>query len=899
MILTMANSIEFEGELKLRFSSMVNSTRNAKPPTTMYVGVFAGATKPKPFQRKRPNLSRLPNGKLPSLHIMRNMALDLHRGSYKPCAQGSSRRVDIALQHIYDGVNTFPLLTVRGASGVANQWRSDSTLVIADECLLFRPRGTMSETKIEFSFDDIVDWSAIDNDSHRAGDSGIEIVSGSGDSVYFGVEFVRDVKHTFEYFWNKYKVSNGQGSNVKLGSTHGRPIVSVATLSGDLPPPPVDPSVAGQTEVVDQDGLIVRPGGKMAARRASIATGMIQNKEPKIVPPENRDVKPHWHKVVLHQGWLLKQGGVGVGSIKSWIKRYFVLYKTSQGHFLVYYSDFTECPMYTAEKNHRNFVDMAKCTFIRPGSNKQDNPDTPAHSFDLVTTEREWTLCAETQENAQRWLRLLTRAVDEDVAILPDEELVFKVKPKVDPLGVLPSTDYTTSLKVSAHGISVTTPSQNSKDAPGTEVEHYFWVYTDFYKWSLLQQSGKLALLVNVFADASFSRRIEYIFRNKDAQRLATAIEFFIEKFMTLMHIRLETTEGAFDDVPAAGADSGNAEAEADNQRLHKLNEEDVALEQQQYGQELDLLGLDMGEVSISNSNYGSPAPSAPAPSYAAPHHPPAGNVDPFGDAFGEAPAPPATAAAPPSGHHAVAAPTSSAAVDLFGDDPFGSDPFGASDAGMSAPPAGPKMAPPLTPQQNAQHRSWMLTAIAANGGPLYDDGTLQVATKIETRGSQCRFSFMYINQSPAAITDFKVTVTDAAGLMRFELGPQTGSRLDGLGRTTQVLMLECVKPVSQGPQVTFSYNDTLKGQRNSTIDLPIIVTSFNEPQALPAQEFGSRWQQLVNPGQEAQEVLKPSYPLVPNQVCNVLATVSSILLNILFADFHSRTTGILLLCFE
>ena len=84
--------------------------------------------------------------------------------------------------------------------------------------------------------------------------------------------------------------------------------------------------------------------------------------------------------------------------------------------------------MYTSEKNHRNFIDMAKCSFIRPGSNKKDNPDTPPHCFDIVTIERDWTLCAESHDNAQRWLKLLTKAVDEDVAILPDEEVVFKVK---------------------------------------------------------------------------------------------------------------------------------------------------------------------------------------------------------------------------------------------------------------------------------------------------------------------------------------------------------------------------------------------------------------------------------------------------------------------------------------
>lgn len=48
-ILTMENTIEFEGELKLRFSS----NARARPPSTMYIGMFAGATKPRPFQRKR------------------------------------------------------------------------------------------------------------------------------------------------------------------------------------------------------------------------------------------------------------------------------------------------------------------------------------------------------------------------------------------------------------------------------------------------------------------------------------------------------------------------------------------------------------------------------------------------------------------------------------------------------------------------------------------------------------------------------------------------------------------------------------------------------------------------------------------------------------------------------
>ncbi len=395
VIITLTNSVEFEGELKLRFNVTSNAHREFKVPFPMYIGMFAGSVKPKPFQRKRPNLSAIPSGKLPTLNDMRSIGLRAHKGSYAPCPAGESRRIAIALQHIYEGHNTFPLLSARGPPAVANQYRQDSQLLINDESLVYRPRGATGSaaSDVVVHFSEIESWNAIDNDNIRLGDSGVEVHCANGDFMYFGVQHIRDVKHTLEYFWNRYQAENGGKS--KLGSTHGRPIVSVHTLSGEVPPPT---PVMGQCEVVDQDGIVVRPGGKMAARRASLVEGKFSSTDPKVVPSENREVKKHWHKVVLHQGWLLKQGGIGVGTNKSWIKRYFVLYQTSQGHFLMYYGDFTECPMYTTEKNHRNVVDIAKTTFIRPGSQKTlIDSEIPAFSFDIITTERDWTLCAENQ----------------------------------------------------------------------------------------------------------------------------------------------------------------------------------------------------------------------------------------------------------------------------------------------------------------------------------------------------------------------------------------------------------------------------------------------------------------------------------------------------------------------
>ena len=263
-ILTLNNSVEFERELRARFAQIAGPS--FRIPSPMYVGIFAGPNKPKPFQRKRPNLSNLPQGKLPPLKEMRNAALDLRSGSYKPYPVGESHRFLLANQHIYEGFNSFKLVAVRGQSDLVHKFiGGTSMLFVFDDKLAFRPQGDRGNS-IEFSFDDIKTWRTIDNDGGAVSrDSGIEIEGLEGDRLLFCVNFIRDAKHTLEYFWNKYQTAHGR--RPLLGSTHGRPIVSVSTLSGEVPGGSIP---AGSSEVVDIDGIIVRPGGKMAIRASSV-----------------------------------------------------------------------------------------------------------------------------------------------------------------------------------------------------------------------------------------------------------------------------------------------------------------------------------------------------------------------------------------------------------------------------------------------------------------------------------------------------------------------------------------------------------------------------------------------------------------------------------------------------
>ena len=523
----------------------------------------------------------------------------------------------------------------------------------------------------------------------------------------------------------------------------------------------------------------------------------------------------------------------------SELLRVVVLYETSQGHFMAYYDDFTDCPLYTAEKTERNVIDLAKTTFVRPGSNKVAQPDTPPHAFDILTTEREWTLCAESQESEMKWLKIITRAIDEDVAILPDEDLFFKVKPKVDPLGNLCATDYSTTLKVSANGIAVWGTDANT----GLDKQYYFWIYTDFYKWSLLSQQGKLALLVNVFADSSFSKRNEFIFRTKEALRLSTAIEFFIEKFMSVMHVRMEGKEGV--DMPAAVGDGAQGMIQANHEEFDQ--HEDAA-------QELDLLNMDDG--------FGQSPASNTTPKPVANNADPFGSSDPFGAPVEEKPKPASKAQT----------------VDLFGDDPFGAP------APAPAPaPAQPKVAPPLTDVQLQQHKAWLFSSMTQNGGPIYDDGTIQIASKVELRASQARLSLFYRNQSGNAVSKFNLTLKDPAELTRFEAAKVPSSDVAAGTNGQVVVMMECMKPASPGPTLTVQYTDSALGDRDATIQLPICLTTFNEGINLNGQDFLAKWGQLAaQAGQEQQEVIKPSNPIKPEVILQALTSVSLLYISLL-----------------
>ena len=479
-------------------------------PSFSYLGMFAGPTKPKPFERKRANLTQLKQSKMPALTKMREIAVERHNGPERPMPMEFSRRTLIALDHIHEGQCMFPVFT---ASGPEILYCQNAVLVIDDEGLVFE-NDTLNEHAADdrrtvVLFENVSAWGIYDLGEDVV-DNGIQLECKDG-HYFFSVDDINNFRVCFEYFWNIHRTAVLKLS-AQPGTTHGRKVVGIHTLMGEVKAPAAP---TGNYQVMDSDGKVVKANAPPKRKKSFIerAAAEMFGSSKNIPTAQRGTVRPHWGKVVMHNGWLQKQGGM----LKQWLKRYFVLYKTSQGHFLSYYSQYWESPLYNPDRKERNMIDICKVTFLRARSKDRN---APPFSFDIATIEREWTLCADNNDDLQMWLQLIAAAVDEDVAIVPDDTLSFYVKARIDPSRRLDPNDYNTVLQVSTWGVSV------QKLMPmGTRTEIQFWCYTDFYKWYVMKQNHKTALSVQIFSEGNFKKKLEWVFRTPDAEKISTAIE--------------------------------------------------------------------------------------------------------------------------------------------------------------------------------------------------------------------------------------------------------------------------------------------------------------------------------------------------------------------------------------
>lgn len=359
-----------------------------------------------------------------------------------------------------------------------------------------------------------------DDDSSKVGARGQR-------RVFLGIpdEDLVLARNSMEYFWNVRRAELRLPP--KAGSTHGRCVASMVTLRGEVKAPALP---TGRTDPVDLNGVdvrvgqVVQPSPKRGQLNLLPSPRALLGVEKKRTLRHNAHARPQWERVVMHQGWLRKRGG---GAIKRWIWRYFVLYDTPQGHFLAYYNNVSDVPLFNEGRKERQLVDLCKVCFLRPEIGRQRPPpgmELPPNAFTIVTTERQWTLAADSRAALLEWLCMISVAVDEDVAVVHDGEILFEVKAHwaVDGGEYGPENAGTVHLgsmgmelrfgysEAVASSLAALAGHPKKRTSAGASYANNtrFWSFTDFYKWTIvLLNDGLPALAVQCFTDDKFEQK--------------------------------------------------------------------------------------------------------------------------------------------------------------------------------------------------------------------------------------------------------------------------------------------------------------------------------------------------------------------------------------------------------
>lgn len=572
IILKMAVSVELETELRARIrAGMRAAAANAVPgaptpplpPEFDYIGLFAGATKPRPFQRRRANLSPVvPDGALPSLGIMRKRAMEASNGLLKALKPGLSQRPVHALDYVHTGANEFPFLWWKGGGISGGRSSKAAALVLSFDGLVVNSSGGGAVGN-KLSYEEIENVRMINSDEGgAAGILALNLGKDSAPSEYgLGPAALLPAKTALESFVNNARTNRGPvAGKVRApieGSVGGRDVCRVFTLAGpaDPPPPP-----QRKLEIIDLNGSRLAAGSmlkfpkKPSARAKGAAGGgtlmaSLGGGDKKHKLESNARVVRHWEQAVLHQGWLQKRRG-GQAAVKTAMWRYFVLYSTPQGPFLAYYTDVTDIPLFCTTREERGLVDLATVQYYRPVSS---DPTAPAHAFDIVTTDRDWALGAETPAALQAWLTALGRATDQAMALCNEEESTFDCTCRHGQGGPSRSSPMAPSVfALSAMGAQLRESPGDGIDASSTPTVKTFWPYTDIIKYSVTTgpdcHTPNSAINLTFFTDEKFRNKQELLLTFQTAgaaARCISMIDYGIEKFMTTMHVSLEVEMAA------------------------------------------------------------------------------------------------------------------------------------------------------------------------------------------------------------------------------------------------------------------------------------------------------------------------------------------------------------------
>lgn len=128
------------------------------------------------------------------------------------------------------------------------------------------------------------------------------------------------------------------------------------------------------------------------------------------------------------------------------------------------------------------------------------------------------------------------------------------------------------------------------------------------------------------------------------------------------------------------------------------------------------------------------------------------------------------------------------------------------------------------------------------NSGVVFENGIIQIGTKMEYRAHQSRIVLFFGNKTTSRLTDFSVEIGEMSGL---QIRKQDHANTLGAKSQTKVnVQVMCMKPFANSPSLTVKFKAGTQ-QHDYVLRLPVTTFKFMAASPLNTMDFEARWNKL------------------------------------------------------
>jgi AP-2 complex subunit alpha len=191
-------------------------------------------------------------------------------------------------------------------------------------------------------------------------------------------------------------------------------------------------------------------------------------------------------------------------------------------------------------------------------------------------------------------------------------------------------------------------------------------------------------------------------------------------------------------------------------------------------------------------------------------------------------------------------------------------DLLGVMDAPAPAPAAVDPTSVPVTtrigvdPSKAGQVAAWYTALLAKPAGVLYEDAHVQIGVKSKFQGAEGRIALFIGNKMSVPLVAFKLRVPPLPAVKVEPVG-EVATTVGPRAQVQVQLALESLQPFLEPPALQISFISEPGTGHAYPLRVPVAVSHFCEPVAMPGADYKTRWGALAGAPREVTAIIHPA----------------------------------------